>query len=47
MTHPRLIMPPVLTPDQAATWDKRAESAGIPLRALMECAGRAVALELA
>jgi hydroxyethylthiazole kinase-like uncharacterized protein yjeF len=47
MTHPSLTMPPVLTPDQAAAWDKRAESAGIPLRALMECAGRAVALVLA
>ena len=34
---------PVVTPEQAAAWDHRAESAGIPLRALMECAGRGVA----
>jgi len=34
---------PVVTPEQAAAWDQRAESAGIPLRALMECAGRGVA----
>lgn len=34
---------PVLTPSQASAWDRAAESAGIPLRALMECAGRATA----
>ena len=34
---------PVVTPEQAAAWDHHAESAGIPLRALMECAGRGVA----
>jgi len=34
---------PVVTPQQAAAWDHRAGSAGIPLRALMECAGRGVA----
>ncbi len=38
---------PVLTPDQAASWDRRAEAAGIPLRALMEGAGRAVTTVLA
>ena len=34
---------PVVTPEQAAQWDRHAEAAGIPLRALMECAGRGVA----
>lgn len=34
---------PVVTPEQADLWDHRAESAGTPLRALMECAGRGVA----
>lgn len=38
---------PVLTPEQAATWDKNAERAGVPIRALMECAGRAVTQVLA
>jgi ADP-dependent NAD(P)H-hydrate dehydratase / NAD(P)H-hydrate epimerase len=34
---------PVVTPEQAAMWDHRAEAEGLPLRALMECAGRGVA----
>ena len=34
---------PVLSPSQAALWDQRAVASGIPLRALMECAGRGVA----
>ncbi len=34
---------PVLTPAQAATWDTAADAAGLPLRMLMETAGRAVA----
>ncbi|HEV8356315.1 MAG TPA: NAD(P)H-hydrate dehydratase [Gemmatimonadales bacterium] len=38
---------PVLTPVQAAEWDRRAERCGIPARALMECAGRAAAGVLA
>ncbi len=37
-------MIPVLTPEQARHWDAAAERAGIPLRGLMESAGRAVAL---
>jgi hydroxyethylthiazole kinase-like uncharacterized protein yjeF len=37
-------MIPVLSPDQSRQWDARAERAGTPARALMECAGRAVAL---
>jgi hydroxyethylthiazole kinase-like uncharacterized protein yjeF len=36
-------LPPVLTPDLAAEWDRAAESAGRPLRMVMETAGRAVA----
>jgi hydroxyethylthiazole kinase-like uncharacterized protein yjeF len=38
---------PVLTSSQAAAWDRRAESQGISLSALMECAGRAAATVLA
>ena len=38
---------PVLSSNQAAAWDRRAESQGIPLAALMECAGRAAAAVLA
>ncbi len=34
---------PVLTPEQSRAWDRAAESAGRPLRMLMENAGRAVA----
>lgn len=34
---------PVLTPEQAGVWDARAERSGMPVRALMENAGRAVA----
>ena len=34
---------PVLTPEQAALWDQRAVAGGVPLRALMECAGRGTA----
>ena len=34
---------PVLTPEQSRAWDRAAESAGRPLRVLMESAGRAVA----
>ena len=34
---------PVLTPEQSRAWDRAAESAGRPLRLLMENAGRAVA----
>jgi NAD(P)H-hydrate epimerase len=34
---------PVLTPEQSAGWDRRAEAAGIALATLMETAGRAVA----
>jgi NAD(P)H-hydrate epimerase len=37
-------MIPVLSPGQARQWDALAERADTPLRALMECAGRAVAL---
>lgn len=36
-------LPPVLTPAQAADWDRAAEAAGRPLRMVMESAGRAVA----
>lgn len=38
---------PVLTPEQAAQWDRRAEAAGISLETLMETAGRAVVSVLA
>ncbi|HEU5219217.1 MAG TPA: NAD(P)H-hydrate dehydratase [Gemmatimonadales bacterium] len=38
---------PVLTSSQASAWDRLAESAGIPLAALMECAGRSTAAVLA
>jgi NAD(P)H-hydrate epimerase len=38
---------PVLSPDQAADWDRRAAEAGIPVRLLMESAGRAAAVVLA
>ena len=38
---------PVLSPEQAAQWDRRAEASGISLEALMETAGRAVAHVLA
>src|SRR5437870_2000326 len=38
---------PVLTPEQAATWEARAEAAEIPLATLMEGAGRAAAAVLA
>ncbi|HTS88283.1 MAG TPA: NAD(P)H-hydrate dehydratase [Gemmatimonadales bacterium] len=34
---------PVLTPDESAAWDRRAEAEGIPLATLMDAAGRAVA----
>jgi hydroxyethylthiazole kinase-like uncharacterized protein yjeF len=34
---------PVVTPAQAAAWDQCAQGAGIPLRSLMESAGRGVA----
>jgi NAD(P)H-hydrate epimerase len=34
---------PVVTPEQSADWDRRALAAGIPVRALMESAGRGVA----
>jgi NAD(P)H-hydrate epimerase len=37
-------MIPVLSPSQARQWDALAERADTPLRALMECAGRTVAL---
>lgn len=38
---------PVLTPEQSAGWDRRAEAAGIALATLMETAGRAVAQVMA
>ena len=38
---------PVLSPQQSAEWDGRAESAGIALATLMDAAGRAVAQVLA
>jgi len=38
---------PVLSPQQSADWDRRAESAGIALATLMDAAGRAVAQVLA
>src|SRR4051812_45041114 len=38
---------PVLSPEQANTWDQLAVSAGIELVTLMETAGRAVAVVLA
>ena len=40
-------MIPVLSPEQSRQWDARAERDGTPQRALMECAGRAVALLVA
>ncbi len=40
-------MIPVLSPEQSAAWDRRAESAGIALATLMETAGRAVATVVA
>lgn len=39
-------MIPILTPSQAQAWDQAADAAGRPLGALMEAAGRAVALLL-
>ncbi|MGQ0702775.1 MAG: NAD(P)H-hydrate dehydratase [Gemmatimonadales bacterium] len=38
---------PVISPQQSAEWDRRAEQAGIPVRALMESAGRGAAAVLA
>src|SRR3990170_1071848 len=38
---------PVLTPQQASDWDHSATAAGIPIRALMESAGRSAATVLA
>lgn len=38
---------PILTPEQAALWDRRAEQVGIALASLMEAAGRAAAQALA
>jgi NAD(P)H-hydrate epimerase len=38
---------PVLTPEQSAAWDARAETAGVPLGTLMETAGRAALQVLA
>lgn len=38
---------PVLSPEQAASWEVRAEAAGIQPHTLMECAGRAAATVLA
>lgn len=38
-----MIRLPVLSPDQSAEWDRRADAAGIELATLMETAGRAVA----
>src|SRR3990172_8052524 len=38
---------PVLTPQQASEWDHSATAAGIPIRALMESAGRSAATVLA
>lgn len=38
---------PILSPEQAANWDQRAEQAGIALATLMDAAGRAVAAALA
>ncbi|HJS47400.1 MAG TPA: hypothetical protein VJ773_05380, partial [Gemmatimonadales bacterium] len=38
---------PILTPDQAAAWDRAADGRGIALETLMECAGRAAAAVLA
>jgi len=40
-------MIPVLSPEQAAAWDRQAETAGIALATLMETAGRAVAAVVA
>jgi NAD(P)H-hydrate epimerase len=37
----------VLTPDQAAAWDRKAVAAGLELATLMECAGRATLAALA
>jgi hydroxyethylthiazole kinase-like uncharacterized protein yjeF len=36
-------MIPVLTPEQSASWDRLAVSAGVEVATLMECAGRAAA----
>ena len=38
---------PVISPDQSAEWDRRAEQVGMPVRALMESAGRGAATVLA
>ncbi|HEU4700291.1 MAG TPA: NAD(P)H-hydrate dehydratase [Gemmatimonadales bacterium] len=38
---------PVLTPAEAADWDRRAEAGGVALATLMECAGRAAVAVLA
>jgi hydroxyethylthiazole kinase-like uncharacterized protein yjeF len=38
---------PILSPEQSAAWDRRAEAEGIPLSQLMEAAGRAAAGVLA
>ena len=40
-------MLPVLSPQQSADWDRRADATGIALATLMESAGRAAALVIA